>query len=107
MSEISQDSDLIHLSNFSFSGLVFLSFGRWLGFGALFLQDDPECRGFEALLSEGNSFVASAEFLGVARAEQEARNMAKLLIGSLASFFSIFFMHFIPFISYLVNFLFT
>lgn len=33
--------------------------------------------------------------------------MAKLLIGSLASFFSIFFMHFIPFISYLVNFLFT
>ena len=107
MSEISQDSDLIHLPNFSFSGLVFLSFGRrWLGFGALFLQDDPECRGFEALLSEGNSFVASAEFLGVARAEQEARNMAKLLIGSLASFFSIFiffffffFMHFIPFIS--------
>ena len=45
-------------------------------------QDDADCRSFEALLSEGNDFVASAEFAGVARAEQEARNMAKLLIGS-------------------------
>ena len=46
-----------------------------------FAEDDADCRSFEALLSEGNDFVASAEFSGVARAEQEARNMAKLLIG--------------------------
>lgn len=49
------------------------------------LEDDADCRSFEALLSEGNDFVASAEFSGVARAEQEARNMAKLLIGSSVS----------------------
>ena len=48
-------------------------------------EDDADCRSFEALLSEGNDFVASAEFSGVARAEQEARNMAKLLIGSSVS----------------------
>ena len=42
-----------------------------------------ECRAFEALLSEGTSYASSAEVSGIARAEQDPRNLAKLLIGSL------------------------